>query len=175
MREPLRKLSESEYWVYGVSEYDFEYAVKLAQKLVQGQFDLFNQYAEKVRHEQPEMADDILDDPAYYTFIDGQYVWHFALWRLQAVLEGLIVYTFLKRTSGDGLDGLKKKLDAMVAAGFNVSDADRDELLAWARLRNALSHAPPESYRPGPLTEADVLEYRDLVVRLCRDWRGKDG
>jgi hypothetical protein len=38
--------------------------------------------------------------------------------RLQAVLERTIVYKFLKRSTSDGLVGLKKKLAAMVAAGF---------------------------------------------------------
>ena len=175
MRTELRKISEEDYRVYGLSEGEFAQAIGLSRLLARGQKELYRQHAEKVRREQPELADDILDDIAYSTYLDTQSIWHFALWRLQAVFEGLIVHTFLKRPRGDGLSGLRKKLEAMVEAGFPLAESDRDDLLAWGRVRNALSHAPPEWTQSSILTEEDVVEYRDLVVRICRDWRKGDG
>jgi hypothetical protein len=60
----------------------------------------------------------------------------------------------------------------MRAAGYTIADEDYAELLEWASLRNALSHSPPEQYRPAMLKEADLLEYKELVERVCRQWRG---
>ncbi len=171
MRAELRDLSERDYWVYGVSERDLEHTLRLAQSLVQTHFEAYRREEARVKAEQPELAADILDDVAYYTYIDAQYVWQFCLWRLQGILEGMIVHTFLRERRSKPFAGLRAKLDAMRAVGFSVQEADYDELLAWAVLRNALSHAPPEQARPGPLQEADVVEYRDLVVRVVREWR----
>lgn len=171
MRPELRKVSEDDYWVYGLGETDFDFTLELARRLISSRSAAYMQEAARVRAAQPDLADDILDDEAYYTAVDADYVWHFALWRLQAIFEGLIAYTFLDGRSGRSLIGLKTKLEAMRAAGFELRDSEFDELLAWGRLRNALSHAPPERYRPGPLTEGDVVEYRELVGRLCATWR----
>ena len=115
-----------------------------------------------------------MDDIAYYTYIDAQYVWHFCLWRLQAILEGMIVYTFLPSKPSKSLIGLKAKLDAMRDAGYSLKQNDYDELIAWGNLRNALSHAPPEQYRPGPLKEDDIIEYKSLVESICQQWRSEE-
>lgn len=171
MRPELKKMSEDEYWVYGLSEDDFDFTLELAHRLIAAPRELYEQYAAYVRVAQPELADDILDDESYYTDVDADYVWHFALCRIQAIFEGLIVYTFLEGKRTEGLTGLQRKLHAVRAAGFELSDPDLEELLRWGRLRNALSHAPPEQYRPGPLRESDVVEYRELVGRLCAAWR----
>jgi hypothetical protein len=171
MRSELRGLAESDYWLYGLSEEDFGYTLDLALRFVAARRRAYETYAAAVRLEQPESADDILDDVAHYTWVDMQYLWHFSLWRLQAILEGLIVHTFLKNASSGRLLGLKAKLDAMMNAGFRLESRDYEDLLAWAQLRNAFSHAPPEQYRPGPLTEADVREYLELANRVCTTWR----
>lgn len=171
MRPELRAISEHGYWVYGPRESDFEHTLTLARSLVASQIEVYRTEEARVRAAEPELADDILDDVAYYTHTDSQYVWHFALWRLQAILEALIVRVFLKRNNAKGLLGLSAKLAAMIDAGYEITSEDRNELEAWARVRNALSHAPPEQARPGPLTEEDVVEYKALVERLCEAWR----
>lgn len=38
-----------------------------------------------------------------------------------------------------------------------------DQLLEWGNLRNALSHFPPEQFRPLNLNEKDIQEYIDLL------------
>lgn len=127
---------------------------------------------ERVREERShEEADDMLDDDLYYAAVEADYLWHFCLWRLQAVFEGLIVYTFLTEPARSGLTGLRKKLHAVRSAGYSLSDEEYDELISWGRVRNALSHAPPEQYRPGLLGREDIQEYQDLVTRLCETWQ----
>ena len=87
------------------------------------------------------------------------------------MFEGIIKYTFLPAEKRQGLSGLQRKLQAMRQIGYTLSQSDFDELILWGRVRNALSHAPPEEYRPGPLAEADVWEYKALVEHLCSVWR----
>jgi hypothetical protein len=167
MREELRDL---QYHVYGLSEADFEYALDVARRLVQAHLTLTQQRIAPYRDD-PE-AVEAIDDEAYYAFIDTVYLWEYGLWRLQGVFEGLITNTFLPTRPAKPLPGLKKKLEAMRAAGYTIADEDYAELLEWASLRNALSHSPPEQYRPAMLKEADLLEYKELVERVCRQWRG---
>ena len=174
MRAKLKRLAESDYRVNSLREDDFDYTMRLLQQFVQAQATVYKLEDERVRAEEPELADDILDDVAYYNWIDTQYIWHFGLWRLQGILEGLITGTFLHVKHPRPLIGLKAKLDAMRSAGYTIDQADYDELLEWAKLRNALSHAPPEQYGPGPLEENDVYEYKALVERLCQHWRTEE-
>jgi hypothetical protein len=139
-------------------------------------FELFRQEAERVRASQPEHADDILDDVGYYTYVEAQYLWQFCLWRMQGILEAVICNRLLpkdKPGSRRARSKLGARLDAVRAAGYTISEAESTELLAWAALRNALSHAPPEQYRPGPLAEEDVVEYRRLVGELIERWLGE--
>jgi hypothetical protein len=170
MRKQLKRYVEGDYWVYGLSVHDYSYTIRLAKEYVDAKMMLFRQYAEKIRREQPDSADDILDDTAYYNYTDTEYVWHFCLWRLQAVFEGILVHKILRNKEVERLPGLKAKLDAVRRAGYPLTDEDYDELIEWAKLRNALSHAPPEQYRPGPLCEEDVMEYLGLVERISREW-----
>ena len=163
-------MTESGYWVYGLSVEDIDYTLDLATRLVASHVAAYDARATRVRAENPEQADDILDDFAHYTHVEAGYVWHYSLWRLQAVFEGLLVHHFLKGRKVSNRGGVGKKLDAMISAGYEVRPADREALLAWAQLRNSLSHAPPERFRPGSLCEADVIEYAGLLRRLCSGW-----
>lgn len=180
MRLQLRKLIEGDFRVYGLRLDDYAYTVRLAKEYVDAKMKLYGQYAERIQKEQPESAKDILDDVAFYEHTDTEYLWHFCLWRLQGVLEGIIVQQVLRDKDAERLFGLKAKLDAVRRAGFPLTDQDYDELIAWAKLRNALSHNPPEQYRPGPLCEEDVMEYLRLVERISAEWlrladMGSDG
>lgn len=170
MRDKLRKITEDDYRIYGLSDGDFGYTVELARGFAHAKRTVYELEAERVRAESPDLADDILDDVAHYSWIDTQYIWHFCLWRLQGVFEGLIVGKFLPLNSNRRLIGLKAKLDAARAAGHSLTDQDYEDLLAWANLRNALSHMPPEQYSPGLLEEEDLLEYQTLLERVCGVW-----
>ena len=173
MRDNVRRMLCDPDWVYGLQASDFDYTVELARNFVSARKELLSQKAEKVRSEDPECADDILDDLGYYTGIECLYVWHFCLWRLQAILEGLMVHRFMKLQDERPIFGLKAKLSEMRSRGFSISEAELRELLDWANVRNVLSHAPPEQYRPGTLYEDDILEYCELLKDLCIRWEGE--
>jgi hypothetical protein len=186
MRDELKRITESDYWVYGLNEEDFAYTLGLAHELIEArqnelerqkqQVEIVSEGPDPVDEESlKEALDEVISDMAYYTYIDIQYVWHFCLWRLQAIFEGLITYAFLPAKPTKPLMGLKAKLDAMRAAGYSINQQDYDELIAWAKLRNSLSHAPPEQYRPGPLDEQDAIEYKEFVESICCKWRIEEG
>jgi hypothetical protein len=173
MRDALRMYVNGDYRVYGVSDEDFQHTVELARKFIAPQFELLRQHDARVRVSDPVMADDIMDDIAAHTYVDAQYGWHFCLWRLQGLLEAILVHDFLGGESAKKFLGLKAKLDALRGRGLPLSEVDYNELLSWGALRNALSHAPPEQYRPGPLAEEDVVEYQQLAIRVIGRWRSQ--
>lgn len=170
MRERLRDLTEEDYWVYGITERDFPHAIGLVREMLKARAEQWERHAERVRKEHPDVAEDMLDDPAYYRYTDEQYLWTFSLWRLQGLLEAVIAHQLLELDDGQRLPGLRAKLDAVEEAGYELHEEEREELIAWANLRNSLSHAPPEVFRPVPLLEEDIVEYHDLVFSLYQRW-----
>ena len=85
------------------------------------------------------------------------------------------MYKLIPSKPSKPLIGLKVKLDAVRDTGYTLDQEDYDELINWGNLRNALSHAPPEQYRPGPLNEEDIVEYKSLIEGLCQQWRSEEG
>ena len=169
MRDSLKNLSESDYWVYGIRKEEFDHALQLVRDLIQARVEQYQKEAGKVREEHPDTADDILDDVAYYNYTDNQYLWHFALWRLQGLLEAVIVHQLVENIERK-LFGLKTKIEALEKNGFTISSSEKEELMLWANLRNAFSHAPPEQYRPTGLNEDDIVEYQSLAKNLYQRW-----
>ena len=170
MRNGLKEITEQKYWVYGITDRDFHHAVQLVQEVIEARTEQWDRYARKVREESPDIADEILDDPAYYRGTDHFFLWTFALWRLQGLIEAVITFKLLDHTTEKLPNGFKAKLKALRKAGFTLSDCEYDELIHWANLRNALTHAPPEVFRPVLLMETDVIEYRELLVKLYLRW-----
>ncbi|MDI5892819.1 hypothetical protein [Halomonas rhizosphaerae] len=170
MREQLRDLTEKVYWVYGITEPDFDHAVDLAREMIDARTEQYEIEAAKVREESPDIAGDILDDVACYRYTDNQYLWQFALWRLQGLIEAVIAHQLMDVGAGKILFGLKAKLEALQSKGYTVEVEGIEELILWANLRNTLSRAPPEQYRPAPLREEDVVEYLGFVKDLYFRW-----
>lgn len=168
MRDQLKGLTEKQYWVYGITESDFDHAVELVREMIDARTEQYEKEAAKVRKESPDVADDILDDVAYYRYTDNQYLWQFALWRLQGLIEAVIAHQLI--IDGKKLFGLKAKLEALQAGGYTIEPKEIQELLLWANLRNALSHAPPEQFRPAPLREKDIVDYLAFVKGLYLRW-----
>lgn len=168
VRDELKQL---DYHVYGLAERDFDYFLDVVRRLQEAHLKRTEESIAHLRDD-PD-AVEIVSDVAYYAWIDTVYLWEYALWRMQGIFEGIITKDFLAGPSSERreLHGLNAKLDALQRASYSVSTSDRTALLEWARLRNALSHVPPEPYRPVKLSESDLIEYRDLVVRLCTAWR----
>jgi len=61
----------------------------------------------------------------------------------------------------------------MKSRGYRIAPADEEDLLAWSGLRNLVTHMPPEQYRPVSLEAAGILEYKDLAMRIYRDWESQ--
>lgn len=175
MRSELKSLSEDQYWVYGVRESDIEYTIGVVKRFIQsGQEALGREISEiRARPESRGILDEIEADVAYYSWIESQYLWQFCLWRLQGIFEALIVYTYLPGDQSKRLPGLRAKLSAVKDASLPLSDADEYELLLWNDLRNAISHAPPEQYRPIPFEESDLREYASLITRVMEPWKSQ--
>jgi len=173
VRDQLKDLTEKAYWVYGITEPDFDHAVALVRQMIDARNEQYEKEAAKVRAESPDVADDILDDVAYYRYTDNQYLWQFALWRLQGLIEAVMAHQLIDVGAGKKLFGLKAKLEALQSNGYTVKAEEIEELLLWANLRNALSHAPPEQYRPVPLREEDIVEYLAFVKELYLRWKNE--
>jgi hypothetical protein len=172
MRQELRDfLNAASY----PDEYDLSRTLWIARKFHSGRFELAirdqNEAAKECKTEEEFMT--YADDIHWYAHDESFFVWHFCLLRLQAILEGIIVGKLLALKGAGNLHGLKSKLDALTKAGYQTSETDYATLLQWAELRNQLSHFPPGSHSPGPLEEADIVEYHDLCLRLCKEWNAQ--
>lgn len=172
MRDELRNLVEEDYWLYGPSANEFCDVVELIQK--------YSDYADACVEQMisgadvsPEFAEahvEVSGDVRYYNYIEKGLLWSFALWRLQGMFEAVLVVRYLPEKPKRPLFGLKAKMDAVSHAGFKTSTADYEDLIAWSKLRNLLSHSPPEHYRPLAVNRADIEEYIRLLKRICASW-----
>lgn len=170
MRKELKNILYKDYWVYGLNERDFNFTLRLTNDIIKAIKSNYKVIEKKVYAKKPDLAEDILDDIAYYTYLDTIFVLHFCLWRLQAVFEGILYFTFIKPLFDKNLVGLSTKLKKARSLGYTLSESEFDELLRWGNLRNILSHAPPEEFRPIHLTKKDVLEYKKLILKFCKRW-----
>ena len=177
MRDYLKKLSEKDYWVYGLSQDDFDYTVQIATTLIQNNQKNLQAEIEKAKIDCPDenIWCEIQSDLAHYAWVMEQYLWQFCLWRLQGIFEGLIVHTFLPEPRNERLIGMKAKLRAANEVGFQLEPDEKEELLLWAKLRNAISHAPPEQYRSAPITRGDIDEYVSFLKSICDRWMALKG
>lgn len=173
MRDQLKDLTEKDYWVYGITASDFDHSIELVREMIEARDEQYEKEAARVRATSPDFADDILDDVAYYRYTDNQYLWQFSLWRLQGLIEAVIAHQLVEVDNSKKLFGLKSKLEALHCFGYSITQSEIDELLLWANLRNAISHAPPEQYRPAPLREEDIVEYHAFVKGLYLRWQGE--
>jgi hypothetical protein len=173
VRKELKSLTEQDYWCYGLSENDFDYTIRLVDDLIGSNQEVLKRKIEKAKIEYPQedIWGEIQSDLAHYAWVDQQYLWQFSLWRLQGIFEGLILHDFLPVPPKKKLIGLRSKLNAAKEAGFSLSPEEEKELISWGNLRNALSHAPPEQYRPGPVQKDDILEYVAFIKSVCSKWR----
>ena len=172
MRQELKDIN---WHIYGLSPQEFEYTLTLVKEFQEARV---LQIKEKIKNTHitdqdgntipidSEDAFEALDDIHYYHYIDSITVFQFGLWRLQGIFEGILRQEFFPNQE---ISGLKKKLDTVRSQGLNISNEDYDELISWARLRNALSHFPPEKFRPIGLDDTDILEYKNLVDRVTED------
>lgn len=166
MRDELKNF---EWHIHGLSERDFVKSMRLTKELIELKKKDLKTYEKKIREENPEAADDILDDIFYYSWVEMQIMWQFCLWRLQSIFEGILIGEFLTEEESRGLIGLKTKMDKVISKGYEIEEEKFVELIEWGKLRNALSHSPPEHYMPIKLDENDVIEYLELLKSVIRN------
>jgi hypothetical protein len=171
VRDQLKRLTEKDYWVYGITERDFDHAVNLVREMIDARAEQYDREAASVKADSPDVAEDILEDVSYYRYTDEQYLWQFVMWRLQGLLEAVIAHQLTDLGNDKKFHGLKAKLTTLRAKGYTLADEESEEPISWANLRNALSHAPPEQYRPAPLREEDIVEYLAFVKQLYLRWQ----
>lgn len=107
------------------------------------------------------LCDDAKADMMFYNRMNTLYIWHFGLWRLQGIFEGILIQDFLPPAR---YNGLKTKLDALLKNNYHIESCDYDAILEWGKLRNAISHCPPSGQID--LQENDIVEYYDLLKRV---------
>ena len=175
MREALRKIEDGEYWVYGPTVGELDRVLELVQKYSDYADTCVERLADgtEVPAEFADAHAEVSSDLRYYNYLEKGLLWSFALWRLQGVFEAMLVSTFLPTKPAKPLVGLRSKLDAVGAAGYLLKPELERDLLAWGRLRNILSHMPPEQYRPIAIDRQDVEEYLALLKQVCGEWEAQ--
>lgn len=171
-----KELQNFDWHTYGLSLSDFDNTFKVVQDIVGDRKQQLEQKIQqlevydgdgKLIDKSTGEADEAIDDVAYYNHIENLYLWHFGLWRLQGVFEGILKQEFFPHERLQG--GLKAKLGFIRKRGLKIEDSDYKEVLDWAKLRNALSHHPPEQYSPCWLEEDDLKAYKELTKRVTAD------
>lgn len=171
MRNELKNFN---WHLYGLRIDDYDYTFSILKELLKDRkkilkienkrIDKKNNQLKKNKLPYDDTGEEI-SDIAYYSFIRHIFLWEFAIWRLQGIFEGILNQEFIKTSK---LRGLKSKLDYINSLGFKINKTDYDEILEWAKLRNALSHFPPEQFHPAQVTENDVKQYLKLLKRVTR-------
>jgi hypothetical protein len=169
MREELLNFN---WHIYNLSDTDYDYTIEVIDRIIKDRKKQINRIVKKIEVKNKKSKSPYKDDTGeeisdvrYYSYIDEQFLWEFALWRLQGVFEAILSQNFNQTTN---VFGLKAKLDTLRKANVDLANDDYIELLNWAKLRNALSHLPPEQYRPSNLTRSDLVEYSDLLKRITK-------
>lgn len=161
MREELKN---TDWHAYGLSISDYDYTGRLIQDIIDDRNEQIQIKGKKLESE--NIDSEAIADLNYYAYIDHLFIWHFGIWRLQGIFEGIIKQSFFPNKN---LLGLKSKLDFTRKITNRISKTDYEELLEWGKLRNALSHFPPEQYRPSLLCEDDFNEYLNLLKRVTSE------
>jgi len=168
MRDELKNF---DWHVYGLQTGDFSATLRLIDEIISNRDDqlqrqisetvVYDEKGEKLSNDH-DGVNEVLDDLRYYKWIDDFFIYHFGLWRLQGIFEGMLRQEFFPDKE---LNGLKKKLGTVIGIGYSIDNNDYLEIIEWGRLRNALSHFPPEKNKPAGLTRDDLTDYQSLVER----------
>jgi hypothetical protein len=161
-----------DWHIYNLSDSDYDYTIELIDRIISDRKKEIDRVVKKIelknKNSKSPHKDDTgeeISDVRYYSYIDEQFLWQFALWRLQGIFEGILSQNFEQTTN---VFGLKAKLDKLRKANIELNSDDYNEILSWAKLRNSLSHLPPEQYRPGNLIRSDLVEYLELIKRITK-------
>jgi hypothetical protein len=151
---------------YKLSKGDIENIFNFVVRTTRTRLEHFNNKVDKIEKDEPELFDDVVDDLTYYHYMEESFLWESCLWRIQGVLEGIVVQQYLEPSLEISdlkkLKGFKNKLDKLKNLGFKYNQAAYVKLLDWNDLRNRISHLPPRKYTQ-VLGKQDIVEYKRLV------------
>ncbi|KYG81176.1 hypothetical protein AWW67_07405 [Roseivirga seohaensis] len=165
MREELKNTN---WHIYGLSISDYDYTDRLITELID---DRNKQIEIKEKELEAKKTDsEAISDLSYYAFIDNLFIWQFGIWRLQGIFEGILKQEFFPEKD---MHGLKVKLDYTRKISKKINNEDYNKLLEWGKLRNALSHYPPEQYRPSLIQRNDFNEYLELLKKVTTELIGE--
>ena len=161
MRKELKNFN---WHTYGLESSDIDYTFQLVNNIISDRNEVLNLKIKEYNSHSEK--DEIISDISHYNFIENQYLWSFAIWRIQAIFEGILKQNYFpdKKILG----GFSKKIDHAKDCGFHISNTQINRLKDWKDLRNALSHLPPEQYRPVNLNKDDLLEFVDLTTSILK-------
>lgn len=171
MRDELVKLSEQDYRLYGVHSGSYDYTCRVIKNFIEARKrDVDEQFKEEnIPAEFADAAVEVESDVRYYAHIEESYLWQLCILRLHGLFELFITEKILSN-SNDGHRGFMAKLTRARESGFTMSDDEANELEQWNKLRNMLTHVPPEDYHPVAIDELDAKEYSHLITNLSRRW-----
>jgi hypothetical protein len=174
MRDELIKLSEQDYRVYGVHSGSYDYTCRVIKNFIEARKrDVDEQFKEEnIPAKFADAAVEVESDVRHYTLIEESYLWQLCILRLHGLFELFISEKVLSKSNG-GRRGFMAKLAVVRETGFTISDDEVNELERWNKLRNMLTHVPPEGYHPVAVDELDAKEYSDLVTKLSRRREGQ--
>ena len=170
MRKELKNLSTKDYYIDGISEDDFFHIIDLVDRIIEVRAEAYRQYEDRVEKEQPEVAAEIIGDILYHAWRDDSHLWDLALLRIQGLFESIITHKLIKKQTSN-LPGLKAKLTALRNQGYTISNHEFNELIEWGKIRNIITHTPPEPYTvSSPIIRSDLVELSTFLRKLCIRW-----
>lgn len=132
MRDELKNF---DWHVYGLKTSDFSSTLGLIDEIISNRDEqlqrqltetvVYDEKGEKLENDN-DGVNEVLDDLKYYKWIDDFFIYHFGLWRLQGVFEGMLRQEFF---SNKELIGLKKKLDTVIGMGYSIDNDDYFEII----------------------------------------------
>lgn len=141
--------------------------IALISEMVEEKTKEIDAKEQNLRREQPDTADEIMDDLRYYHACRFSFFWESCVWRLQGIFEGILDEQFLAKKRK--YRGLRDRINSLKNTGYRL--INEDQLVAWAKFRNELSHSPPKQLDGHGtfLAKNDLISFREFLVDILKD------
>ena|GEM_PF-6613945 len=122
-----------------ISEHEIGFTLDICDQIVQSHWSATHRGFENAPLD--DEVNEALSDQNFRTAYQVQFVWQMGLWRMLALLDGILSQWFPELDD----QSLTKKVRSLGKAGVTLPTPLRSELHQWIDLRNILSHGPPEA------------------------------
>lgn len=132
MREELKNF---DWYCYGLQLSDLNYTITLVDELIKIRDDQIQNMVNKIEvyeansgkiDKEHDGVKEAVDDFRYYHYLDNLNIFHFGLWRLQGIFEGILKQKILEDKA---YCGLKKILDKVINRGYIIEMEIYTEIL----------------------------------------------